>query len=324
MPHCISFACLSRFISAYTQTYLMKDRYNFDVIIIGGSYSGLSAAMALGRSLKKVLIIDSGAPCNITTPHSHNFITQDGKSPGEISSEARLQVLRYETVTFHEGLAVQGKRNEDSYTVITQKGEAFTAKKLIFATGIKDLLPGIKGLSDCWGVSVIHCPYCHGYEFRNRTTGILANGEKAFHIASLVNNLTDNISILTSGKADFTVDQLERLRKHRIRIIETEVCEIVHEKSYLRQVVFKDGSIDTFEAVYAAVPFRQHSDIPAALGCELTEAGYIKVDAFQRTTVDGVYACGDNAAMMRTVASAVYTGNLAGAMVNKELTEERF
>lgn len=302
----------------------MTDNKDFEVIIIGGSYAGLSAAMALGRSLRNVLIIDSGLPCNRQTPHSHNFITQDGEKPGSIAEKAKAQVLNYTTVKFLNGLAVSGKKTEKGFTITTQTNAAFNAEKLIFATGVKDIMPDIEGFAECWGISVIHCPYCHGYEFRGEKTGIMANGDRAFHLASLVNNLTDDISILTSGKADFTAEQTGKLEKHNIKIIETEISEIEHENGHIGNVIFKDGTEVDFKTVYAAVPFAQHSGIPVSLGCELTELGYIKVDDFQKTTINGVYACGDNAAMMRSVANAVYSGNLTGAMINKELTDEQF
>src|SRR5690606_28226163 len=143
-------------------------------IIIGGSYARLSAAMALGRSLRNVLIIDSGLPCNRQTPHSHNFITQDGEKPNVIAEKAKAQVLNYDTIKFYNGTAVSGSKIENGFVITTQTEEKFTAKKLIFATGIKDIMPDIKEFQACWGISVIHCPYCHGYEFRNQKTAILA------------------------------------------------------------------------------------------------------------------------------------------------------
>lgn len=302
----------------------MNDNIHFDVIIIGGSYAGLSAAMALGRSLRNVLIIDSGLPCNRQTPHSHNFITQDGEKPHVIAEKAREEVLKYKTVKLVNGFAISGKKTENGFSIVTQNNEKFYGKKLVFATGIKDSMPEIKGFSECWGISIVHCPYCHGYEIRNQKTAIFANGDRGFHIASLVNNLTDRIIILTSGKADFNEEQSAKLKKNNIKIIEKEILEMEHEKGYVKNVIFKDRSKEDFEAVYAVIPFLQHSDIPVALGCELTEYGYIKVDYFQKTNIDGVYACGDNSAMMRSVANAVYSGNLVGAMVNGDLTGEQF
>jgi thioredoxin reductase len=152
----------------------------------------------------------------------------------------------------------------------------------------------------------------------------MANGEKAFHLASLVNNLTDNITVLTSGKADFTAEQITKINRHNIKIAEAKISEIEHDNGYVKNVIFENGNRMDFESIYAALPFTQHSNIPVILGCELTEQGYIKTDGFGKTTISGVFACGDNSAMMRSVANAVYSGNLTGAMVNKELTDEQF
>ena len=302
----------------------MKDNKDPEVIIIGGSYAGLSAAMALGRSLRNVLIIDSGLPCNRQTPHSHNFLTQDGEKPAVIAQKAKEQVLVYPTVNWLEDTAVKGEKKPNGFLITTTSGHSFTSKKLIVATGIKDLLPDIKGFAECWGISVVHCPYCHGYEIRNKKTGILANGEKALHLASLVNNLIEDLTILTSGQADFSPEQQAKLEKHNIKLLEPEVVEIEHDQGVLQNVLFKDGSRASFDAIYAPVPFEQHTDIPASLGCELTEHDHIAIDHLQRTSIQGVYACGDNSSGMRSVANAVSSGNLTGGMVNKDLTEEEF
>jgi thioredoxin reductase len=302
----------------------MTDEKNFEVIIVGGSYAGLSAAMALGRSLRHVLIIDSGLPCNRQTPHSHNFLTQDGKTPKEISTIARQQVEKYESVKFYEGLATIGTKTANGFEITTDASDRFTAKKLIFATGIKDMMPDINGFAECWGISIIHCPYCHGYEYRQQNTGILANGAKALHLASLVHNLTESITILTNGRADFNAEQMDKLNKHHIKIIETKISGFENKTGHLQNVVFDDRTKMPFEVVYAAIPFQQHSEIPVAIGCELTEQGYLKVDPLQKTTTPGVFGCGDNTNMMRSVANAVYSGNLTGAAVNAELTNEQF
>lgn len=302
----------------------MIDSKNFDVIIIGGSYAGLSSAMALGRSLRHVLVIDSGFPCNKQTPHSHNFITQDGKTPKEISALAKQQVEKYETVKFYKGLATSGEKTINGFEITTSTNDKFTAKQLIFATGIKDIMPDIEGFEACWGISIIHCPYCHGYEYRNQNTGIIANGARAFHIASLVNNLTDKITLLTTGKADFDEEQIEKLNQNNIKVIETKIAKIEQNKGHIQSIIFEDGNKMPFDIAYAALPFLQHSAIPASLGCELTENGYIKVDSFQKTTVEGIFACGDNSTMMRSIANAVYSGNITGAMVNGLLTNAQF
>lgn len=296
----------------------------YEVIIIGGSYAGLSAALALGRSLKRTLVIDSGKPCNRQTPHSHNFLSRDGQTPKEISTIARQQVEKYKTITFYDGTASTGEKTLNGFEITTQSKDIFYGTKLIFAMGIRDEMPDIPGLAECWGISVIHCPYCHGYEYRSQKTGIFANGEKAFHLASLVNSLTDNIVLLTNGKPDFTPDQINKLEKHNIQVAEREVVEVEHQNGYLEHVILKDGGKLKLDVMYASIPFTQHSNIPVSLGCELTEQGYIQVDDFQKTTEAGIYACGDNASGMRSIAHAVSAGNLAGGMANMDLTSEQF
>lgn len=313
------------FLFKHSQKYnRMTDCKNFEVIIIGGSYSGLSAAMALGRSLRSVLIIDSGLPCNRQAPHAHNFITQDGEKPGEIAAKARVQVLKYKTVQFLNGLAVSGKKTAAGFEITTQTGDKFLANKLIFATGVKDIMPEINGFAECWGNSVIPCPYCHGYEYRNEKTGILLNGEMAFGIAKTIHNWTDDLTIFTNGKSTLTEEQLKRLTKHNIQIVESEIDYFLHQKGEIENIVFKDNSSMALKALYALPEFEQHCKIPQELGCELTEQNHIQTDPFQKTTVPGVFACGDNSNRMRSIASAVATGGMTGVVVNMELIEEAF
>jgi len=302
----------------------MGREQTIDVIIIGGSYAGLSAAMSLGRSQRKTLVIDNGQPCNRQTPHSHNFLTQDGKTPQEISTLARQQVEKYDTVEFYNDSAISGEIIDEGFQITTLSGEIFKSKKLIIASGIKDQMPDIPGFSSCWGISVIHCPYCHGYEYRGQQTGIFANGDRAFHLSGLVNNLTANLTVLTNGKANFNDEQFPTLKRNNIKVEESPITEIEHLNGHLHQVKLENGTSLGMKALYAAVPFVQHSDIPQSLGCELTESGHIKVDAFSKTNIPGVFACGDNSYPMRAVANAVATGALAGAMTNMELTSEQF
>lgn len=302
----------------------MKIKRDFEVLIIGGSYSGLAAAMALGRATKHVLIIDDGKPCNRQTPYSHNFLTRDGQAPAEIAVLAKQQVEKYDTVRFFNGFAVQGAKNKKGFEIRTTSEDTFHSRKLIFATGIRDMIPGIDGFEECWGVSVLHCPYCHGYEVRNESTGILGNGEKGFEFTSLISNWTKDLTLFTNGKSILTAGQSAKLASHRIETSEKEIEKIEHTKGYLRNIVFKDGTTASIKVLYAPVPFEQHCNIPKALGCELTDEGYIKTDLFQRTTVPGVYACGDNTSRMRTVANAVATGTTAGISVSKEMIFEQF
>jgi len=302
----------------------MKDSNKFDVIIVGGSYSGLAAGMSLGRALRQVLIIDNGEPCNKQTPQSHNFLTQDGKSPGEITTLAKQQVGRYKNVKFINGLATKGIKTENGFEIQLASGETFSARKLIFATGIRDIMPVIDGFAACWGISVLHCPYCHGYEVSNKKTGILGNGEYGYEFSRLISNWTKDLTLFTNGVSSLTTEQTDKLEKHRIKIIEKEVGKLEHANGYLQHIIFRDGSKFSAEALYARSPFEQHCQIPETLGCELTEEGYIKTDTSLRTTITGVFACGDNASMLRTVANAVSMGTATGMMVNKEVILEKF
>ena len=302
----------------------MTNNKQFEVIIIGGSYSGLAAGMALGRAIKKVLIIDDGKPCNRQTPYSHNFITHDGDTPTEIVALANLQVRRYDTVKFFDGLATSGFKVERGFEIQVLSGEIFTAKKIIFATGIRDILPAINGFASCWGISVLHCPFCHGYEVRNETTGILANGEPGVDFARLISNWTNDLTLFTNSDSTLTSGQSSQLNSRNIKITEKEIEKLEHSNGYLQNIIFKDGTTSSVKVLYAPAPFEQHCTIPQLLGCERTDDGYIKVDAFQETTVPGVFACGDNAARMRTVANAVAMGTTAGIAVSKKMISAAF
>ncbi len=302
----------------------MNDTDIFDVIIIGGSYSGLAAGMALGRALKKVLIIDGGKPCNRQTPYSHNFITHDGNTPTEIAALANLQVRSYDTVKFYDSLAISANKTEIGFEIRAASAECFSAKKLIFATGIKDATADIAGFETCWGISILHCPYCHGYEVRHKKTGVLANGETAYDLARLISNWTNDLILFINGPATLAPDQVAQLAKHNITIVEKEIERLDHLAGYINHIVFRDGTNYAITALYTAVTFEQHCKVPESLGCELTDEGYIKVDASHETTVKGIYACGDNVTRMRTVANAVAMGTTTGITVSKRIIFESF
>ncbi|QJD97137.1 NAD(P)/FAD-dependent oxidoreductase [Mucilaginibacter robiniae] len=301
----------------------MENQTNFDAIIIGGSSAGLSAGMALGRALKKVLIIDSGLPCNRQTPHSHNFITHDGWKPSEIMEVAKNELLAYDTVMFSPGLVTEVTDNNGNFKVtVANQSIQYIAKKMLFATGVKDIMPNIPGFADCWGISVIHCPYCHGYEYRGKKTGILMNSELAADFAKFIRNWTPDLTLFTNGKAKLTPEQQEQTLKRNIQIVEKTISSLQHENGHLKSINFTDGTVHLLDALYGRQPFEQHCSIPEHLGCTMTEQGYIQVDEFKKTSVAGIYAAGDNTTPFRSVAAAVAAGNLAGAMINHEIINE--
>ncbi|AMR32426.1 pyridine nucleotide-disulfide oxidoreductase [Mucilaginibacter sp. PAMC 26640] len=295
-----------------------------DVIIIGGSYAGLSAAMALGRALRQVLLIDSGKPCNRQTPHAHNFITHDGSKPADIAKKALHQLAAYPTICSYNGLAIKVVKQGILFIVETAKGKIFTARKVLFATGILDIMPNIPGFAACWGISVLHCPYCHGYEVRNEPTAVFANGDLAFEFLKIINNWTKDLTLLTNGPSQLSKQQTAGLEKHNITINEIPLRKVVHEGGYLNHVIFEDNSVLALNAMYAKLAFAQHCTLPQDLGCELTELGFIQIDEFQQTSVSGVFAAGDNTTMFRSLSIAVAAGNKAGALINHQMIQEDF
>lgn len=296
----------------------------YDTIIVGGSYAGLSAAMTLGRSLRNVLIIDSGNPCNKQPPHSYNFLTRDGVPPGEIAKIARDEVAKYPTIELYKGFAVNGSKISEGFMIKTSDGNLFKGKKLIFATGILDSLHDIKGFAECWGISVIHCPYCHGYEVRNKKTAILADGDRLVYFTSLIKNLTHDVTLIISEINTSNADSIVTLKKNGIKIIEKKISEIQHHNGYIEKIIFSDGTAENVDVLYALLPFQQHSSIPEELGCEMTDTGLIKIDESHKTTLDGVYAVGDNSNLLRSVSLAVSSGSVAGVKINGELSVEMF
>lgn len=302
----------------------MEGREIFDVVIVGGSYAGLAAAMALGRSLRKVLVIDSNEPCNKQAPHSQNFLTRDGEKPQAIRSIAQMQVQQYPTVVLLEARVVKADKSLAGFAVVTDKGEEFQGLKILFATGVKDLLPEIDGFAACWGISVLHCPYCHGYEVSGQKIGVIGNGNFGFEYARLIYNWSKDLVLFTHGAVTLAEDQVAKLKSRNIAIIEKNVIGLKHKDGYLKALVLADGSNYPLTALFAKVAFEQHCSLLQALGCEINESGLIKVDDLQQTTVPGVYAAGDNVTPLRALAMATAAGTKAGAFINKALIEELF
>jgi thioredoxin reductase len=225
------------------------------------------------------------------------------------------------TNRFHSFNAI---KTEGGFKVETAAGEKFAGRKLIFATGIRDIMPDIPGFAELWGRSVLHCPYCHGFEVRGEKTGILGNGDYAVEFSALISNWTKELTVFTNGKSMLTLEQSSKLAAHNIRIVESEIEELQHTNGDLGSIVFKDGTKFNLNVLYARPRFEQHCAIPEKLGCTLIEDGYLQIDATNKTTIPGIYACGDNATRIRTVANAVAMGTTTGLMINKELILEEF
>lgn len=294
----------------------------FDVIIIGGSYAGLSSALLLGRSLRRVLVLDSGKPCNRQTPHAHGFLTRDGETPARLAAIAREQVLAYPTVSLLNDTAVRAYRQADGFRVETQSGAQFSARKLVLATGVEDLMPDLPGFAECWGRSVLHCPYCHGYEVHGQPLGVLGNGDVGYEMATLIQHWSRDLTLFTNGPATLTESQRHVLDRLNVRVVEPEIASITHQDGFLTAIQFADGRSVPLTALFARVPFRQRHDLAGQLGCELTESGLITVTEFGETNVPGVCAVGDVSSQMRQLSMAVASGVKAAAWLNRELIAE--
>ncbi|OYQ38081.1 pyridine nucleotide-disulfide oxidoreductase [Flavobacterium cyanobacteriorum] len=296
----------------------------YDVVIAGGSYAGLSAALSLGRALRNVLVIDSGNPCNRKAAHSHNFLTNDGSKPRAIHEKARTQAEYYPSVRFMKGLVTNVVPADNLFKVSTEKEGEFLSRKVLFATGITDTIPNIEGFSECWGISILHCPYCHGYEIRNRKTGILANGDTAFEMAKTIRQWTKDLTLFTNGTSTLNPEQVRLLNKNSVIVVENAIDYIEHDNGCIQQLHFKDAMPEKLAALFTQLPFIQQCGVPEQLGCEMTEKGFIQVSKCMETSVPGIYAAGDCLSLFRSVANAVASGNKAGALINKQLTEEEF
>lgn len=301
----------------------MKNRLGYDVIIIGGSYAGLSAALSLGRSLRNILVIDSGNPCNKQTKHSHNFLSNDGKRPEKITKKAKKQVLKYPNINFISGIAEDVIIKNSGFEVITKK-ENYTAKIIVFATGVTDTIPLIDGFKECWGISILHCPYCHGYEMKGKKTGILGNGDMGYELAKIIYHWAGELTLYTNGTSTLNPEQVQKLNQHKIKVIENEVEAINHKKGVIKQILFKDTEPEDLNALYTKLPFTQQCTIPEKLGCKFTENGFIYIDECLETSIPGIYAAGDCLTLYRSIANAVASGNKVGAMINKKFLEEEF
>jgi thioredoxin reductase len=290
-----------------------------DVIIIGGSYSGLSAALALGRSHRNVLIIDANEPCNARVPHSHNLLTHDGVAPKVLREQAIADVAKYPTVKFQNGRATEVSGTNGAFTVRTADGTEHRTRKLLLALGVHDELPAIPGLADCWGISAAACPFCHGYEVSGKRIAIIGNTPDTFDYAHLLHNWSLQLVVLTNGPATFTSEQRTTLTSKGIEIMEQTIEKVMHDDGQVSTIHFHDGSSRAVEGLFLRSKTTVRSPFVETLGLERTEQGLIKVDPMQRTNVPGVYGIGDCTTPIRAISMAIAAGNMAGAVLTHEL-----
>ncbi|MCV9906910.1 NAD(P)/FAD-dependent oxidoreductase [Brucella sp. HL-2] len=292
-----------------------------DAIIIGGSFAGLTAATYIARGRRSVRVIDTGKPRNRFAEHSHGFFAQDGSNPAAMLETARTQVLAYPSVEITKGQAIGGTGGIDEFSIELDTGETVHGRRLIFAFGISDELPDVPGLPERWGNSVIHCPYCHGYEFSGRKLGVLNLSPMSAHQAMLIAEWGPTTFYLNGGNESDEATLLE-LENRGITIEPAKVVGLRGEGTSLSEVELADGRMTSTEALYIAPRNRLNSSLAEQFGCTLEEMPLgktIKTDEMKATSVAGIYAAGDVTRGAHSVAWSVSDGVTAGVSAHRSL-----
>lgn len=287
-----------------------------DVIILGGGYAGMAAALQIARARRRVLVIDTDQRRNRFAAHSHGFIGRDGSDPAEIARQARDQILAYPTVTWIRQQALAAQQDAQGFTVSLGDGSEVRGKRLILAPGVRDTLPDVPGLQERWGRSVFHCPYCHGYEL-DGPLGVLATGLGSLTQALLLSDWGP-VTLFLNKAFEPDQDQRRRLDARGVRF---EFCalEAIRGRS---DVVLADGREIVLSGLFLMPRVHPASTLFVDLGCALDEGpqgSFIRTDALKQTTVPGVFACGDAARSTHSVSMAVGDGALAGQSAHRSL-----
>lgn len=289
----------------------------YDVIVIGGSYAGLSAAMQLARARQAVLVIDAGQRRNRFAPASHGFLGQDGRAPAAIAADGRAQLLAYPNVRWLDGSATRATRSDNGFFVDAAGGKTLHARRLVLATGVVDELPDIEGVAERWGRSVFHCPYCHGYELNEGRIGVVAVSDLSMHHALMLPDWGDVTFFLNEAFAP-DEEQLAALAARGVAIEPQRIARIIETAT----VELIDGRRIALDGLFTASRVQVASPLAEQLGCAFEEGplgAIIRTDGMKETSVPGVFACGDAARMAGNVALAVGDGALAGAGTHRSL-----
>ena len=289
----------------------------YDVIVIGGSYAGMAAALQLVRARRAVLVIDAGQRRNRFASHSHGYLSQDGVPPGEIAAQARRQLHAYPTLAWLDASVDAAAGQVDHFTVTTADGAAHAGRRLLLATGVADQLPAVEGLAERWGTAVFHCPYCHGYELGQGRIGIIGASAMSIHQAEL---LTDwgSVTLLVNGAFALSDEARSTLQRRGVQIEEAAIARIEGQA----EVVMVDGRRLHFAGLFTATRTAPANALAELLGCALEETPMgiqIRTDAECKTSVPGVFACGDVARAPHSVSLAVGNGAMAGAQMHRSL-----
>ncbi len=299
----------------------------YDVLIIGGSFAGLSAAMGLGRCLRSVLVIDEGLARNRTSPSANNLFSRDGQNPGAIRNEAKSQLQQYkEYLSMVNGRVEAISQEDDIFEVQHADGSVYNAKHIVFASGVTDNLQEIDGLKELWGRGVYHCPYCHGWENRGKKTVVIGEGARLLGFAGNITNWTDNVTYFSRGEPlHLPKETVDMLRGFGLVIREEKVEQIskTNDEIYIR--LAGQDNYEIFEACYAPGIVRANSKLAESLGCEMRDNGSFEVNESYESSVVSVYAIGDISSRSNgQVIHAAYSGNVVAAAINRKMIQARF
>lgn len=290
----------------------------YDVIVVGGSYAGVSAAMQLARARRSVLVIDAAQRRNRFAATSHGFLGQDGNSPDAIADQARRQLLAYPSVTWHDASAVAAEKQADVISIATSDGLTFNARRLILASGVTDELPDIPGLAERWGRQVFHCPYCHGYELDKGNIGVLASSPLAIHQALMLPDWGAT-TLFLNGAFQPDAEQSEKLAQRGVLLEQEQVVSIGGERL---EVTLASGHVITLAGLFVQPRTHLNNPLIKQLGLAV-ESGplgdFLTVDQMRETSVAGVFACGDAAVAAGNVAIAVGDGARTGGAAHQSL-----
>lgn len=300
----------------------------FDTVVVGGGPAGLSAAVTLGRARRSVLVVDDGAPRNAPAEHAHAYLTREGAAPGEILDLGRAEAEGY-GARFRYGTAVRAERSEETFAVVLHDGSAVRGRRLLVTTGLIDGLPEIDGLAEHWGSGVLHCPYCHGWEVRDRRIGVVASNPLAVHSALMWSQWSDDITLFLHTGPEPTDEQYERLAVRGVTVVEGRVRSMESTDGRVSGLRAAKGRLFPLEAVVVGTAMNARSAVLESLGVAaepLEAAGEVfgsrvPVDAMGATSEPGVYAAGNVTDPTGQVVAAAAAGTKAGAGINADLVE---
>lgn len=300
----------------------------YDAVVVGAGAAGLSAALMLGRSRRRVLVLDGGEPRNAPAEGVHYFFTRDGTPPEELLRIGREQLEPYPGVELRRARATGASGSDGDFEVELEDGTVVGARKVLLATGVHDELPERPGFRELWGRGIYHCPYCHGWEARDRPLAVLAKPEYLAMQVALLRQWSRDLVALTDGEPGLDEDARSRLTALGVPLIEERISRLEGDgKGNLRRILFEDGSEIGREGFFYAPPQGQRSDLAETLGCETEAVGLlpavVKSDPTTReTTVPGVFVAGDAGTMLQGAIMAAASGAGAAAFLNHALIFE--